>query len=202
MFTGLIQEKGKITKIVKKSQTIVLTCKASKTLLWDYKIGDSMAVNGVCLTTVSKNETDFTVDIMPETFRRSTFSKLKVNDEVNLERALLFNGRIEGHFVAGHVDKVARVIQKRQVENAILITINYPKELQGQIISQGSIAVNGVSLTVTEVKTNSFSISLIPHSKDNTNLGKLKQGDFVNLETDLVGKYIQKQSMKEVLLNA
>lgn len=202
MFTGLIQEKGKITKIVKKSQTISLTCKASKILLWDYEIGDSMAVNGVCLTAISKNETDFIVDIMPETFRRSTFSKLKVNDEVNLERALLFNGRIEGHFVAGHVDKVARVIQKRQVENAILITIDYPKELQGQIISQGSIAVNGVSLTVTEVKTNSFSISLIPHSKDNTNLGKLKQGDFVNLETDLVGKYIQKQNMKEVLLNA
>ena len=196
MFTGLIQEKGKITKIVKSNQTISLTCKASKDLLSDYEIGDSMAVNGVCLTAIAKTDTTFTVDIMPETFKRTTFSTLTINDEVNLERALLFNGRIEGHFVAGHVDKVARVIQKRQLENAVLITIDYPNELEGQIISQGSIAINGVSLTVTEVKTNLFSVSLIPHSKDKTNLGNLKQGDFVNLETDLVGKYIQNQSIK------
>lgn len=191
MFTGLIQEKGKITQISKKSQTISLTCKASKELLYDYNIGDSMSVNGVCLTSISKNETDFTVDIMPETFKRTTFSKLKINDEVNLERALLFNGRIEGHFIAGHVDNIARVLKKRQLENAVLITVDYPKALMGQIISQGSIAINGVSLTVTEVKSNSFSVSLIPHSKDKTNLGNLKQGDFVNIETDLVGKYIQ-----------
>lgn len=191
MFTGLIQEKGKITQISKKSQTISLTCKASKELLYDYSIGDSMSVNGVCLTSISKNETDFTVDIMPETFKRTTFSKLNIHDEVNLERALLFNGRIEGHFVAGHVDNIARVLKKRQLENAVQITIDYPKALLGQIISQGSIAINGVSLTVTEVKSNSFSVSLIPHSKDKTNLGNLKQGDFVNIETDLVGKYIQ-----------
>lgn len=191
MFTGLIQEKGKVSKIVKKSQTINLTFKATKYILSDYKIGDSMAVNGVCVTAIDKNDTDFTVEIMPETFRRTTFSKLTINDEVNLERALFFNGRIEGHFVAGHVDKVVRVIQKRQLENAVLITFDYPKELKGQIISQGSIAINGVSLTVTEVKPNSFSVSLIPHSKNQTNLGNLKQGDFVNIETDLVGKYIQ-----------
>lgn len=193
MFTGLIQEKGKILRLNRKGATIQMVCQGSQTLLTDYHIGDSMAINGVCLTAIAKETTKFTVDIMPETFQRTTFSRAKVNDTVNLERALLFNGRLEGHLVAGHVDTICRLNQKKEKENALILTFDFPSERQGEIIAQGSIALNGVSLTVVETTTRNFSVSLIPHSKDHTNLGALKQGDFVNVETDMIGKYLKKQ---------
>ena len=152
-----------------------------------------MAINGVCLTAVKKSEQEFTVEIMPETYQRTSFSKAKVSDEVNLERALAFNGRIEGHFVAGHIDTTTRLVEKRVLENALILTFDYPRELTGEIISQGSIAINGVSLTVTEATNRLFSVSLIPHSKDQTNLGSLQRGELVNIETDLLGKYVKAQ---------
>lgn len=194
LFTGLIQEQGKILKINRKAHTIQLTCQASKEILADYQIGDSMAINGVCLTAIAKTDSNFTVDIMPETFYRTTFSKLKINDQVNLERALAFHGRLEGHLVAGHIDTTTRLIQKRSNENALVLTFDYPQDHQGEIIPQGSIAINGVSLTITEVQARSFSVSLIPHSKDQTNLGTLNRGEYVNVETDMVGKYIKAQA--------
>lgn len=194
MFTGLIQEKGKIVRLHRSGQTIKLTCQASETLLTDYRIGDSMAINGVCLTAIAIDKQQFTVDIMPETFQRTTFSRLKINDEVNLERALMYNGRLEGHLVAGHVDATSRLLQKRAKENALILSFDFPIALYGEIIPQGSVAVNGVSLTVTDVTRNSFSVSLIPHSKDQTNLGKLNQGDYVNIETDMIGKYLKQQT--------
>ncbi|MEB8141002.1 riboflavin synthase [Enterococcus faecalis] len=193
MFTGLILEKGKILRIKHMGQTIKLTCQASRQLLEDYQIGDSMAINGVCLTVVEKANQQFTVDIMPETFQRTTFSRLKINDEVNLERALPYNGRLEGHLVAGHVDGVTRLREKRVQENALVLTFDLPKEFQGEIISQGSIAINGVSLTVTQVVATNFSISLIPHSREQTNLGELMRGEYVNFETDMLGKYVKAQ---------
>ena len=113
MFTGLILEKGKILRLRHVGQTIKLTCRASRQLLEDYQIGDSMAINGVCLTAVEKADHQFTVDIMPETFQRTTFSRLKINDDVNLERALPYNGRLEGHLVAGHVDGITRLKEKK-----------------------------------------------------------------------------------------
>lgn len=197
MFTGLIQEKGRIKQIHHQGKTILLTCQASESLLADYVIGDSMAINGVCLTAVRKEQNNFTVDVMPETYRRTTFATAKINDLVNLERALRFSGRLEGHLVAGHVDCTTRLVEKRVLENALLLTFDYPKALEGEIIPQGSIAINGVSLTVTDVFNQRFSVGLIPHSKDQTNLGKLNRGEKVNIETDVIGKYLKVQGQRE-----
>ncbi|TDE67258.1 riboflavin synthase [Streptococcus sp. KCJ4932] len=193
MFTGLIQEQGRISRIVKHQHTIKLTCKASRKLLADYKIGDSMAINGVCLTCVAKSGDLFTVDVMPETFRRTIFSESRVGDLVNLELAMSANARFEGHLVTGHVDGVATLVQKKSDEAALVLSFAFPKELEGQIVGQGSIAVNGVSLTVVSVKSGQFSVSLIPHTAKETNLASLKKGDKVNIETDILAKYMQAQ---------
>lgn len=193
MFTGLIQEQGRISRIVKHQHNIKLTCKASRKLLADYKIGDSMAINGVCLTCVAKAGDAFTVDVMPETFRRTIFSESRVGDLVNLELAMSANARFEGHLVTGHVDGVATLVQKKSDETALLLSFAFPKELEGQIVGQGSIAVNGVSLTVVSVKSGQFSVSLIPHTAEETNLASLKKGDKVNIETDILVKYMQAQ---------
>ena len=193
MFTGLIQEQGRISRIVKHQHNIKLTCKASRKLLADYKIGDSMAINGVCLTCVSKSGDLFTVDVMPETFRRTILSENRLGDLVNLELAMSANARFEGHLVTGHVDGVATLVQKKSDETALVLSFAFPKELEGQIVGQGSIAVNGVSLTVVSVKSGQFSVSLIPHTAKETNLASLKKGDKVNIETDILAKYMQAQ---------
>lgn len=193
MFTGLIQEQGRISRIVKHQHNIKLTCKASRKMLADYKIGDSMAINGVCLTCVAKAGDAFTVDVMPETFRRTIFSESRVGDLVNLELAMSANARFEGHLVTGHVDGVATLVQKKSDETALVLSFAFPKELEGQIVGQGSIAVNGVSLTVVSVKSGQFSVSLIPHTAEETNLASLKKGDKVNIETDILVKYMQAQ---------
>lgn len=193
MFTGLIQEQGRISRIVKHQQNIKLTCKASRKLLADYKIGDSMAINGVCLTCVAKAGDAFTVDVMPETFRRTIFSESRIGDLVNLELAMSANARFEGHLVTGHVDSVARLVTKESDETALVLSFAFPKGLEGQIVGQGSIAVNGVSLTVVSAEKGQFSVSLIPHTAKETNLARLKTGDKVNIETDILAKYMQKQ---------
>lgn len=193
MFTGLIQEKGRISRMVKHQHNIKLTCKASRKLLADYKIGDSMAINGVCLTCVAKAGDMFTVDIMPETFRRTMFSTCRIGDLVNLELAMSANARFEGHLVTGHVDGVATLVQKKSDETALVLSFAFPKELEGQLVARGSIAVNGVSLTVVSVESAQFSVSLIPHTAKETNLASLKKGDKVNIETDILAKYMQAQ---------
>lgn len=196
MFTGLIEEQGRIQQIRKNQHTIKLTCEASEAFLSDYRVGDSMAINGVCLTAVEKNQRSFTVDIMPATFQRTTFSTSKQNQFVNLERAMKNNQRFEGHFVAGHVDGVTRLVNRREHENALVLVFAYPEKHHGEIIAQGSIALNGVSLTVTTVGANTFSVGLIPHSKEQTNLGNLSIGTLVNVETDMIGKYLKAQGNK------
>lgn len=193
MFTGLIQEQGRISRMVKHQHNIKLTCKASRKLLADYKIGDSMAINGVCLTCVAKAGDMFTVDIMPETFRRTIFSTCRIGDLVNLELAMSANARFEGHLVTGHVDGVATLVQKKSDETALVLSFAFSKELEGQIVAQGSIVVNGVSLTVVSVESGQFSVSLIPHTAKETNLASLKKGDKVNIETDILAKYMQAQ---------
>ena len=189
MFTGLIAEQGIVKEIRRNQQMIQLTFQASNSILSDYNIGDSMAVNGVCLTAIEVSSTFFKAEIMPETFKRTTFSTVKVGDRVNLQR-------FEGHFVAGHIDTVTRLIKKVENQNALVLTFAYPTKYAGEIIPQGSIAINGVSLTVMETTTASFSVSLIPHSKSLTNLGNLSVGHFVNIETDMVGKYVKAQRNK------
>lgn len=189
MFTGLIQCRGKISALTHTGKTLSLTCQAQPEFLADYKIGDSMAINGVCLTAIKKTEHHFTVELMPETFRRTTFAQLKINDAVNLEKALVYNGRIEGHFVAGHVDTTVRLLDKKINENASILSFTLPPSLREEIIPQGSVAINGVSLTVINVTAASFTIGLIPHSKASTNLDDVIRGQHLNLETDMIGKY-------------
>ena len=191
MFTGLIQEVGTVKQIKKASQHIELSCSASKELLQDYQVGDSMAINGACLTAIQVTDSDFTVDIMPETFHKTIFSDLRVHAAVNLERAMSANARLEGHIVSGHIDTTTRLIKKVNKENSTVLTFYYPPQIQGEIVAQGSVAINGTSLTVSAVTPGSFSIALIPHSMNHTNLGQLKQGEFVNVETDILGKYIK-----------
>ncbi|SDB34584.1 riboflavin synthase alpha chain [Streptococcus henryi] len=193
MFTGLIKEQGNITKISKTSQSIKLTIRASNDLLKTYKIGDSMAVNGVCLTCVKKSGNQFTVDIMPETFKRTTFARLKINDRVNLEPAMSQSDRFEGHIVSGHSDGIGKLLHRKPDENAILLTFSYPDCLRGEIVNQGSISINGVSLTVVSADINSFTVSLIPHTAKETNLSSLKIGSEVNLESDILAKYVKAQ---------
>lgn len=194
MFTGLIQEKGKVKKIQRLAHTIRMTCEASETLLSNYKIGDSMAVNGTCLTAIEKSKTLFTVDIMPETFKRTTFVNIKIGGEVNLELAMSYDKRFEGHLVSGHIDTTTRLVKKEKYENALLLTFLYPHKLLGEIIPQGSIAIDGISLTVTSTTSRTFSVSVIPHSQSITTIQNINVGQFVNIETDLIGKYIKAQS--------
>ncbi|WP_137601119.1 riboflavin synthase [Paucilactobacillus nenjiangensis] len=191
MFTGLIQAVGTLKSIQRSGQHAQVTIAADSKLLEDYQIGDSMAINGVCLTAIQVNEGNFTVDVMPTTFDKTTFKQLAFDARVNLERAMPANGRFEGHIVAGHVDTTTRVKIIRENENSVQMTFVYPASLQGQIVAEGSIAINGTSLTVATVGANAFSISLIPHSLTQTNFGQLKIGDQVNLETDMLAKYVQ-----------
>ena len=191
MFTGLIQAVGTVKSIQRSGQHAQVTIAADSKLLEDYQIGDSMAINGVCLTAIQVNEGNFTVDVMPTTFDKTTFKQLAFDARVNLERAMPAYGRFEGHIVAGHVDTTTRVKIIRENENSVQMTFVYPASLQGQIVAEGSIAINGTSLTVATVGANEFSISLIPHSLTQTNFGQLKIGDQVNLETDMLAKYVQ-----------
>lgn len=191
MFTGLIQAVGTVKSIQRSGQHAQVTIAADSKLLEDYQIGDSMAINGVCLTAIQVNEGNFTVDVMPTTFDKTTFKQLAFDARVNLERAMPANGRFEGHIVEGHVDTTTRVKIIRENENSVQMTFVYPASLQGQIVAEGSIAINGTSLTVATVGANEFSISLIPHSLTQTNFGQLKIGDQVNLETDMLAKYVQ-----------
>lgn len=191
MFTGLIQEVGRVKAIKKSSHHIALTCACSEETLQGYQIGDSMAVNGVCLTAIAVDKQGFTVEVMPETFAKTTLSQLQINAAVNLERAMLGSSRFEGHIVAGHVDTVTRLIKRTRVENSLVLTFHYPSQVFGEIVPQGSIAINGTSLTVSAVTPGTFSVSLIPHSMEQTNLDEIKVGNLVNIETDVLAKYVK-----------
>ena len=191
MFTGIVEELGKIKKIEHGSQSIVLTIEAKK-VLEDVKLGDSIAVNGVCLTVTNFREQEFTVDVMPETMRNSSLADLKVGQVANLERALQVNDRLGGHLVSGHIDGVGIIKGKKREDNATIVTIEPPEGLLKYIIHKGSITIDGVSLTVASLDNNSFDISLIPHTSQITILGNKDIGDKVNLEADMIGKYVER----------
>ena len=193
MFTGLIKEKGKITHLSKNSQGVRLTCQVSAGFLDQIAIGDSIAVDGACLSCVAKRGREFVVDIMPETFKRTNLRYQHIGNAVNIEPALSAAGRFEGHFVTGHIDAQSLLLEKKSLGNAEILTFSYPQGHVGEIIAQGSVAVNGVSLTVVSCDEERFTVSLIPHSREKTNLGRLKAGDWVNIETDILGKYIKTQ---------
>ncbi|RLC64861.1 MAG: riboflavin synthase [Chloroflexi bacterium] len=190
MFTGIIEEIG----VVKEVSHDRLAIKAHK-VLEETKVGDSMAINGVCLTVVSLENHGFSVNVMPETLRRTNLRGLHYNDQVNLERALAVGGRLGGHLVLGHVDDTGEVMDVTSEETARLMRISAPAKLMPYIVDKGFIAVDGVSLTIAGFDDLSFVVSLVAYTMEHTTLGKKRPGDVVNLETDVVAKYVE--SLKE-----
>ena len=191
MFTGIVEEIGTILQIQKGTHSAVLHIKAEK-ILSDIHIGDSIAVNGVCLTVTSYNSTGFTADVMHETLSRSSLAQSGAGSHVNLERAMPANGRFGGHIVAGHVDGVGTIARITPDDNAIWYTIEAEPEVLKYIVEKGSITIDGISLTVARVSSTTFAISAIPHTVSATVLKERRAGDIVNLETDMIGKYVEK----------
>ncbi|WP_210365805.1 riboflavin synthase [Bacillus sp. REN3] len=189
MFTGIIEEIGSISNIQHTGESFVLSIEATKVLA-DVRLGDSIAVNGVCLTVTSFTKNRFTVDVMPETVKATSLKDVKRGSKVNLERAMAAGGRFGGHFVAGHVDGVGVIKSKKKLENAVYYEIEAEQELLKYIILKGSVAVDGTSLTVFGVSEGSFTLSLIPHTLAETVLGFKEPGDIVNIECDMIGKYV------------
>lgn len=191
MFTGIIEEIGKVKSIVRHSNSIKLTVSARK-IMSDIHIGDSISTNGICLTVTTFTDDSFTVDVMPETMMTTNFKNLKVNDEVNLERALSVNGRLGGHIVSGHIDGIGTIVKKYKDDKAIRMSFSAPSSILELIVKKGSIAIDGISLTVTDLDSTSFSVSIIEHTQGETTLTSKKIGDTVNLENDVIGKYVQR----------
>jgi len=196
IFTGIIEEVGEIKKVEVTSDSRVFTIKCHQ-VLEGTKIGDSIATNGVCLTVTSMSNDHFCADVMNETLKVSTLSDFKNGARVNLERALKVGDRLGGHMVSGHVDGVGNLKSKTKVGNAFILVFKAPRHVCDYIIKKGSITIEGISLTVVDVKLEEFSVSIIPHTLEETNLGLKILGDQVNLECDLVGKYIEKFMKKE-----
>ena len=191
MFTGLVAELGTVQRLARQGNSYHLTVGAQK-VLQNLKIGDSVAVNGACLTVVRMDEGGFTADVMPETVRLTNIGSLQPGSKVNLERTLRLCDGLDGDIVSGHVEGLGTISEQRPEGIAVVVTIATPPELLKYIIKKGSIAIDGISLTVTEVTDTSFSVSLIPHTAKETTLGFKKVGDSVNLETDILGKYVER----------
>lgn len=191
MFTGIVEEMGAVTAVEKTLAGTRLTILAA-TVLSDLKIGDSVSINGTCLTVVTKGERNFAVEVSPETLSVTTLGHLTTGAPVNLERAMKLNERIGGHLVAGHVDGVGTIRGRHQEGNAIFFTIEAPHEILRYCVVKGSITVDGISLTVNDVTEKGFSVAIIPHTAKVTTLGLKQPGDSVNLEADLIGKYVER----------
>jgi len=191
MFTGIVEEMGVVKALEHSPSGTRLTILAS-TILDDLAVGASISVDGVCLTVVARNDQEFSVNVSSETLSVTTLGKLKAGRPVNLERAMRINERIGGHLVAGHVDGVGSIRDRRQEGNAIVLTIEAPKEVLRYCVSKGSITVDGISLTTNEVSERSVTVAIIPHTAKITTLGLKHPGDPVNLESDLIGKYVER----------
>lgn len=189
MFTGIIEELGTVGQMDRRPDSIKLTIQAHK-VLEGTQIGDSIAVNGVCLTVTSMTDSYFTADVMHETMRRSSLSDIKSGSRVNLERAMQVGGRLGGHIVSGHIDGVGHIARIAADGIARVITISIPKDMEPFIVEKGSIAIDGISLTVVSVGNSQFSVSIIPHTMANTTLIDKHPSAIVNLETDVIGKYV------------
>lgn len=191
MFTGLVEELGKVKAIARGAKSVRLTVYGSK-VLSDVKLGDSIAVNGTCLTVVDFSRDWFTADVMPETVDRTALAGLKAGDTVNLERTLQVGARLGGHIVSGHIDGVGRILAKEQNDNAVIVRIGAGPEVMRYIIQKGSIAIDGTSLTIVDFGPDWFTVSLIPHTASLTTVGLKAVGEPVNLEADIIGKYVEK----------
>lgn len=192
MFTGIIEEIGRMRRVYRQGQAMMLTVEADK-VLEDASIGDSIAVNGVCLTVVSFDGEAFTADVMPETYRQTNLGELKPGSPVNLERAMGAKKRFGGHIVQGHVDTSGRIVSRQPEENAVVFTLEPDdKEMLRYVLPRGSIAIDGISLTVIRADEESFAVSIIPHTLAETVLAFKGPGDRVNLEADILGKYVER----------
>lgn len=191
MFTGIVEEMGSVLRIEHTPVRCVLHI-AADVVLNGTQLGDSIAVNGVCLTVTQLAATSFSADVMPETLRRSNLGQLRPGSAVNLERAMAANGRFGGHIVSGHIDGTGKIISIKREQNAVWVTISAKSEILELIVEKGSIAIDGISLTVAEVTDENFSVSLIPHTSEVTTLLSKRVGEVVNLENDVIGKYVKK----------
>ena len=194
MFTGIIENLAKIDSIKKNKKNLDITLSSSLTS--EFKIDQSISHNGICLTVVNINESHYTVTAIEETINKTTISKWRVGDIVNLERAMKIGGRLDGHMIQGHVDQTAQCIAAETLDGSWTYTFEYDSKPENITIEKGSITVNGVSLTVVNSKDNQFSVAIIPYTYENTNFKKLQVGKIVNLEFDLIGKYISKLYLK------
>lgn len=191
MFTGIVEEIGTVKSLKIKEPSGQIEIKA-KTVLEGTNIGDSIAVNGVCLTVTGMSGDSFSADIMAETFRRSSLKNCCMGAKVNLERAMAANGRFGGHIVSGHIDGTGEIVSCLSEGNAIWVKIKTSPEILQLIVQKGSICIDGISLTVAALDSDSFSVSVIPHTKEQTTLLSKKPGDLVNLENDVVAKYVER----------
>lgn len=188
MFTGLVEELGIVKHNKKTGHTISITIQAEQ-IMEDMKIGDSIAINGVCLTVTSFEPNFFTVDVMPNTFHDTTLRLLNSGTGVNLERAMAANGRFGGHFVSGHVDCTGMILSTKKVENSTLVEIQIPEDQVHLTMDKGSITIDGTSLTIFKTTSNSIYVSLIPHTSKVSMIGNKRKGELVNIEFDLLAKY-------------
>lgn len=191
MFTGIVEEMGAVTMIEKTLAGTRMSILAS-TVMSDLNVGDSVSVNGTCLTVVSKGDSNFSVDVSSETLSVTTLGQLTPGAPVNLERAMKLSERIGGHLVAGHVDGVGTIRSRHQEGNAIFFTIEAPSEILRYCVAKGSVTVDGISLTINDLSDHGFSVAIIPHTARVTTLGLKQVNDTVNLESDLIGKYVER----------
>jgi riboflavin synthase len=194
MFTGIVEEIGIVRGVSRGRLTV-----EAKKALDGTKSGDSIAVNGVCLTVTSIGKDNFSVDVMPETIRRTNLGRLHYGNPVNLERAMLAEGRFGGHFVQGHVDDVGKVLSLQPEKEAIIAKISAPAHLVPYMVDKGFIAIDGVSLTIIECDDFSFSVSLVTYTREHTTLGNRRPGDVVNLEADIIAKYVERLKRRDNL---
>ncbi len=191
MFTGIVEEVGVVKGIRNGDRSSKIIIKGNK-VLEDTKIGDSIATNGVCLTVTKLQEDKFEVDVMAETLRKSSLGSLRIGSKVNLERALSLQTRLGGHIVSGHIDGVGQIVSFVKEDNAIWVTIEATEDILRYVIYKGSITIDGISLTVAYVDKKSFKVSIIPHTASETTLLTKRVSEYVNLECDLIGKYVEK----------
>ena len=191
MFTGIVEEIGKVKEVKHGENSIKLNIECKK-ILEDINIGDSISTNGVCNTSTDINKNSFIADVMPETLRKTSLITLKYGSKVNLERALKADGRLGGHFVTGHIDGTGTIIMKKREGNAIWLGVSGDSSIMRYIVSKGSVAIDGTSLTVAEINSCGFKVSLIPHTAEVTILASKNVGDIVNLECDILGKYTER----------
>ncbi len=191
MFTGIITELGKISRIKEEKNHLCFEVDA-KVSIKGKKVGESIAVDGVCVTITSLSNKSFCFQLMKESLNVTNFAKRKINDEVNLEPAVTLTQSLDGHMVQGHIDSVAEVLNVDKYKSQFVLTLKIPTKISKYIALKGSISINGVSLTVSDLQKNTFSVALIPHTLQKTNLGKLKKGDKVNVEVDIIARYLER----------